>query len=124
VILVGAGLCSHSLVTLLGDAQFDTLALWQGDVCLRGLSDYEDVGQTGGEHMTVGILNVDDLERSWMFLAVDDCSDTTQISSSGDHDQVACERKEVNNAVGGKSKKILPDSKRMWSVIFPVAMST
>jgi hypothetical protein len=92
VILVGAGLCSHSLVTLLGDAQFDTLALGKRDVCLRGLSDDENVGQTGGKHVTVGILNVDNLERSRMLLAVDDSSDTTQISTSGDHDQVACKQ--------------------------------
>ena len=39
--------------------------------------------------MTVGIFHVDNFEGSRMFLAVDDGADTTQIASSGDHNQVA-----------------------------------
>lgn len=87
--LVGARLDGHSLVTLLGDAELDSLALWQRDVSLGALSDGEDVGQSGGEHVTVGIFHVDNFEGSWMFLTVDDGADTTQITSSCDHNQVA-----------------------------------
>lgn len=87
--LVAARLGGHSLVTLLGNTELDTLALWQRDVSLGALADGEDVGQTGGEHVTVGIFHVHNLEGSWMFLAVHDGSDATQITSSGDHHQVA-----------------------------------
>lgn len=89
VFFLSAGLCGQSLVTLLSNAQFDTLALWQGDVSLGALSDDENISQTGGEHVTVGVFHVDDLERSWMFLAVHDGTDATQISTSGDHDQIS-----------------------------------
>lgn len=124
--LVAAGLGGHSLVTLLGDTQFNTFALWQGDVSLGAFADGEDIGQTGGEHVTVGIFHVNDFEGSWMFLAVDDSADATQISSAGDHHQVSCEFKfKLKSSRGENVYAIsLPDSKRMLSVIFPVAMST
>ena len=35
-----------SLVSLLGDGQFDTLALWQRNPWFRPITDGEDVGQS------------------------------------------------------------------------------
>lgn len=85
-----SGFGRQTLVALFGDAQLDAFAFRQRDVRFGALSDDENIRQTGGKHVTVGVLHVNDLERSRMLLAVDDGADTSQISSSGDHDQVSC----------------------------------
>lgn len=89
-VLVTAGLCCQSLVTFFGDTEFNSFALWQGDESLSTLSDDEDVRQTGGKHVTVGIFHMDNLERSRMLLTVDDSTNTTQISSASDHHKISC----------------------------------
>jgi len=83
------GLGGQTLVALLRDAQLDALALGQGDVGLVALANDEHVGQTGGEHMALGVLNVHNVEGSWVTLAVDNGADTSQIPASGDHAEVA-----------------------------------
>ena len=45
-----------TFVSLLGDGQLDAVASGQGDVRLGALADHEDVGQTGGEGVTVRVL--------------------------------------------------------------------
>ena len=52
-ILVLAG---EALFSLLGDGELDAASPGQGDVRLRALADDEDVGQTGGEGVAVGVL--------------------------------------------------------------------
>jgi len=89
------GLGGQTLVALLRDAQLDALALGQGDVGLVALANDEHVGQTGGEHMALGVLNVHNVEGSWVTLAVDNGADTSQIPASGDHAEVACGSKKT-----------------------------
>jgi len=52
----------QALVSLLSGGHSDTVALWQGDVSLVTLADDEDVLKTGGECVSCGILNVNDVE--------------------------------------------------------------
>ena len=49
----------------------------------------EDISNPGGEGVTVGVLDVDDVEGSGMSLARHDGSHPTGVTSSGDHAQVA-----------------------------------
>jgi hypothetical protein len=63
-------------VTLLSNAELDTLALRQADPGLL-LADDEDVALTGGELVVNSILNVDDVETSVVALTVGNDTNTT-----------------------------------------------
>lgn len=96
----------QSLVALLSNAQLHTLALGQRDVGLGALADDEHVRQAGGEHVSLAVLDVHNVEGSRVPLAVHDGSDTSQIPSSGDHGQVACKtRTEGKTVINWKSSK-------------------
>lgn len=97
-----SSLAGQSLVAFLGNGQLDTLALWQRDESLGGLTNDENVGQTGGENVTGGILDVHDFERSRVLLTLDHSTATTQIPSAGDHTQVSgFELEHVHHLTGG-----------------------
>jgi hypothetical protein len=99
--LVGNGL-STSAVTLLSDAELDTLALWKGDPWLLG-SDDENVGLTSSEGVVYSILDVDDVETSVMALAVGDDTNTAHIATTGDHgDDTSVELDEVGDLAGSE----------------------
>jgi len=80
---------AESLVSLLSDGELDSLGLGEGDVRLVALADDEDVSNPGGEGVTVGVLDVDDVEGSGMSLTGHDGSHPAGVTSSGDHAQVA-----------------------------------
>ena len=73
-----------SAISLLGDCELDTLALWQRDPWLL-TSNHEDVALTGGELVVNGILDVDDVETSVVTLTVSDDTNTTHVTTTGDH---------------------------------------
>jgi len=52
----------ETLVPLFSDGHPDTVALRQGHVRLAALANHEDVTQTGGEGVTVVVLNVNNVE--------------------------------------------------------------
>lgn len=72
-------------VSLLGDGKLDTLALRQGDPGLVG-SDDEDVAQPGSEGVIDGVLDVDNVEATIVTFTVGDDTDTTHVTTTGDHD--------------------------------------
>lgn len=53
------------------------------------MSNDEDVIDTSGEGVSSGVLNVNDIDGSWVLFLLGDDSDTSQVVSSGDHDQVS-----------------------------------
>ena len=77
------------LVPLFGDGELDTSALGKGDVGLGALADDEDVAETGGEDVTVGILDLHDVEGARMSLRVQDRAHTPSVSASGHHAKIA-----------------------------------
>jgi len=88
--LVGlGGLCGQPLVTLLGDRHADAFALGERHPRLGALADGEDVIQPGGERMSGGILDVNDVEGSGMSLTVHDDADSPQVTTSSHHANVA-----------------------------------
>jgi len=62
----------------------DTLELGECDQWLLALTNAEHVGKTGGEGVTIGILNVYDFVGTWMVLNVHQLSDTTNVVSTRD----------------------------------------
>ena len=73
-----------SAITLLGDAELDTLALWQGDPGLLTTDD-EDVRLTGSELVVDGVLDVHDVETSVVALTVGDNTNTAHVTTTSGH---------------------------------------
>ena len=89
-------------ISLLGNGELDTLALGQGDPGLLGADD-EDVGLTGGEGVVNGVLDVDDVETTIVSLTVSDDTDTTHVTTTGDHgDGAGVELDEVVDLASGE----------------------
>lgn len=105
------------LVALLGNAQLHSLALRQRDVRLGALANDKYIGETRGEHMTLTILNVDNVKRSWMSLTIHHSSHTTQIASSSDHAQISCGK------IFSFSGKILGFEDFLWEMTLLVVVS-
>jgi len=53
------------------------------------LADDEDISQPGGEHVAIAVLDMDNVERSLVSLPGHDGSNSTTISTSSDHAEVA-----------------------------------
>ena len=53
------------------------------------LTDDEDVANSGGEGVTVGVLDVDNVEGAGMSLSGHDSSNSASVTSSSDHAKVA-----------------------------------
>lgn len=75
---------SASAVTLLGDGELDTLALWQRDPRLLATDD-KDVAFTRGELVVNGILDVHNVETSVVAFTVGDDTDTTHVTTTSGH---------------------------------------
>ena len=71
-------------ISLLGDGQLHTLALWQRDPWLLSTDD-EDVVLTGSERVVYGILNVDNVESSVVTLTVSDDTNATHVTTTSSH---------------------------------------
>ena len=95
-------LSAKSLVSLLGDGELYSLALGQRDVRLVALADDEHVVDPSGEGVAVGVLNVDDVERSRVSLPGHDGSHSASVPPSSHHAQVAgVELNRVLDLAGG-----------------------
>jgi hypothetical protein len=70
-------------LTFLNKRKADTLVLGEGDKGILTGTDHENVGKTGGERVTTGILNVSDLVGTGMVLNVLEDTDTTDIVTAG-----------------------------------------
>jgi len=81
-----SGVGGDLVVSLLNKGLSDTLKLWKSNDGLLVLSDDENVGETSGEGVASGILDVDDLVGTWMVLNVHEGTNTTDIVSTLDED--------------------------------------
>lgn len=98
--LVGNG-GSTTAVTLLSDGELDTLALGEGDPGLV-LANDENVGLTGGEGVVNSVLDVDNVETSVVALTVSDNTNTTHVTTTGNHDDnTSVEAGEVSDLASG-----------------------
>jgi hypothetical protein len=80
-----------------GHAYLDTLALGQRNPRLL-LADNEDVALSGSEGVVNGVLDVDDVETTIVSLTVSDDTNTTHVTTTGDHsDDTSVEADEVGD---------------------------
>ena len=84
--LLVSGVGSDLGVSLINEGSSDTLELWKSDKSLLVLSDDENVGESGGEDVTGGVLDLGDLVGTWMVLNVHEGTNTTDIVSTDDED--------------------------------------
>ena len=78
-------LVSETLLALLHNSVTETLGLREGDERLVVLgADHEDVHDAGGEGTALGVLDVDNLERTDVLLTTDDGTNTALVLTLGD----------------------------------------
>jgi hypothetical protein len=73
-------------VSLLDKSKSDTFSLWNGDLGGLTITNNNDVTESGGERVSLGVLNMADLERTWMLFDRGKSTDSTNIVSSNEHD--------------------------------------
>jgi hypothetical protein len=74
---------SLTLVSFFDKRKLDTLLLGEGDNGFLAGADAENVGKTGSETVTTGVLNVSDLVGTGMVLDVLEDTDATDIVATG-----------------------------------------
>jgi len=95
-------LLSEPAFSLLDDGQFDTLLSRERDK--RGLlAKDEDVGSTSSKMVADGVLQMDDIETSVVFILVFNETNTTSVGPASDHGQDSgFEFHEIDDLVGDK----------------------
>jgi hypothetical protein len=94
-------------ISLLDKRKSNTLSLWNGDSGSLTITNNNDVGKSGGEGLSLGILHMGDLERSWMLLERLEVSNSTNVVSSDEHDGGSW--LELNNSTDGSGGEIKLD---------------
>lgn len=115
--LTGGALGGQTFVSFLGDGEFDSFTLGQGDVRLGTLADNEHVVQPGGKHMTVRILHVHNVKGTRVSLSVHYGAHTPQVAASGNHAQVTSVKTNVINNLGCGNFKldgVINSDLRVW----------
>lgn len=88
-----------SLLSLQG-GEVKTIVSGEGDPRLLALSNNENVADTGGNVLSVGVLHVNDIEASQMSLSVGDDTDSSNVvTTSNEGDVSGLELAVVNNLV-------------------------
>jgi len=82
--------------------QGNTLFLGEGNPRVLSLSDHENVADSGGESVTSGVSDVDDIETTDVSISVDDDTDSTDVVTGSDHAKVASfELDEIDDLTSG-----------------------
>jgi len=76
-------------LSFLGDGSSDSLSPGEGNQRLGALSDDKHIGRTGGEGVSGEILDVGNVKASRVLFLGGDDSNSSQVVSSGDHNQVS-----------------------------------
>lgn len=69
-------------ILLLKESKSQTITLWKRDCWGLSISNDENVAKTGGEGVSVGILNVSNIEGTWMLFYGLENTDSTNIVST------------------------------------------
>jgi len=96
-----------AVVTLFNEGKLDTFTSGEGDEGLLGITNHENVGKTGGERVTTGVLDVSDLVRTGVVLNVLEDTDTSHVvSTSGENGSAVIE---LDNTINITSLKVKLD---------------
>lgn len=75
---------SDSSFSFFDQRQLDTLAWEEGDHWLLSFSNDEDVANSSGEGVTLRVLNVGNIEGTWVLFDVLEDTDSTDVVTTGD----------------------------------------
>lgn len=90
-------------ITLFSDGFPDTFVPWKADHGFVALADDEDVAEPGGEGVTGGVFDVDDVESTGVSDTGLDGTDSSQVTSTNDLAYVtSIEFDPVGDFAGGK----------------------
>jgi len=79
-------------------SQSNTLFLGEGNPSVLSLADHENVADSGGERVTSGISDVDDIETTDVSISVDNNTDSSDVVTRSNHTKVASfEFNEIND---------------------------
>lgn len=87
VVLIVASCSGNSVVTsitLFNESEAETLSSGEGDEGLLAVTNNENVGETGGEGVTFGILDVGNFVRTGVVFDVLENTNTTNIVTTSD----------------------------------------
>lgn len=76
---------SQTNITVFNNRLFDSSILWKRDPKLFISSDHKCVPYSCCKCLTANILNVNDFNRSRMFFATDNSTDTTSVMTSSNY---------------------------------------
>lgn len=88
---------SKTSISLLSNGKSETLALGEGDPGLSALTNDENVRKTGKEGVVELVLDVDNVETTLVALKVSDNTNTTQVTATGDHNNITGTKLDVGN---------------------------
>lgn len=82
-------LFSGLLLLLFHGVEPESLVGWETDPGLLSLSEDHNVSGSGGENLAVGILDVDDIDGTWVLFDVSNLSNSSDVVSSDGIDDVS-----------------------------------
>lgn len=77
-----------ALLSLLNNAELNTLTARKGDPGLRTLSDCEHVTHSSGKLVSCGVSDVDDVKASFVLLTMLNNPNTPSVAPTSNHDDV------------------------------------
>jgi hypothetical protein len=90
-------------ISFFEQGKFDTLTLWKRDGWALTITDDKNVSSTGSENLSSGILDVSDVERTWMLLnGLHNTNSTNVVSSGKVHSSIVLELDYAGDLVGGQ----------------------
>jgi len=93
----------NSGISFFGDGFSDTFVFWETDQSFVAFSEQEDVAGSSGENVSGGVLDVDDIEGTWVSFSGLDGTDSTDVLTADDLAQVtSVEFDPVGDFVGGQ----------------------
>jgi hypothetical protein len=87
VVLIVTSCSGNSVIasiTLFNEREADTFGLGKGNEGLLAVTNNENVGETGGEGVTFGILNVGNFVRTGVVFNVLEDTNTTDVVTTSD----------------------------------------
>jgi len=107
ILTIGLFLVTSSGVSLLDEGKSDTITLRDGDSVGLTVTNNENVGESGGESVSLGVLDVANIEGTWMLFDGSDVSNSTDVVSTDKEDSSS--NLELDNTADGLALEIKLD---------------
>jgi len=105
---------SKSSISLFDKSELETVTLWQGDEWVLAFTDNENVSDTGGERVAPGVLDVSNVEGTWMLLDRLEDTNSTNVVTTGEVN--GCTIDKLNNTGDFTSSEVNLESIHLANV--------